>query len=126
MEYGRSSSPIRLLLAALEGGEDVVGVILDNIVVDGVSLGATLGTRFDIDSWMVLSRAVLSQPHLNKSATAPAARKNNSAGMPHVTAPVPTNRVLKAVVAPKKLTSDRERRRSEYAKLFCRASLCDQ
>jgi hypothetical protein len=35
--------PFDCLSLRLEGGEDVVGVILDNIVVDGISLGATLG-----------------------------------------------------------------------------------
>ena len=66
------------------------------------------------------------ESHVSKDATAPAARNNDSAGMPHATAPVPANRILKAVVAPKKLTSDRERGRAEDAKLFCSASLCDQ
>jgi hypothetical protein len=42
----------------LEGGKKVVGMVLDNIVVDGVSLGPTLWTRLDIDVDMVLSRAV--------------------------------------------------------------------
>jgi hypothetical protein len=44
----------------LEGSEDVVGVILDNIVVDGVSLAATLRTRLNIDIWhSALSRGVV-------------------------------------------------------------------
>ena len=50
--------PLDCLTLRLECRENVVGMVLDNIVVDGVFFGPTLWTRLDIDIGMVLSRAV--------------------------------------------------------------------
>jgi hypothetical protein len=44
----------------LEGGEDVVGVILNYIVIDRISLGPTPWARLDVDIWhSALSRGVV-------------------------------------------------------------------
>ena len=43
--------PLDCLALRLEGRENAVVVVLNNIVVDGVFLGPTLWTRLDIDIW---------------------------------------------------------------------------
>ena len=63
--------PLDCLTLRLEGREDVVGVVLDNIVVDGVSFGPTLWTRLDIDIWPTRSKQYFiitrKQPHLREA-----------------------------------------------------------
>jgi hypothetical protein len=41
--------PIDGLALRFESGQDVVGLVFNDLVVDRVAIGATLGTGFDID-----------------------------------------------------------------------------
>jgi hypothetical protein len=42
--------PLDCLALRFEGSEDVVRVVLDNVIIDGVPLGAAFWTRFDVNS----------------------------------------------------------------------------
>jgi hypothetical protein len=46
--------PIDRFLLRLEGGEDVVGMILDHLIVDMAPVKATLGTRLNVNLGHVL------------------------------------------------------------------------
>ncbi|MGZ4853362.1 MAG: hypothetical protein ACXV3D_09285 [Halobacteriota archaeon] len=41
--------PLDCLALRLQGREDVVRVVLDNVIINRIPLGATLGTWLDID-----------------------------------------------------------------------------